>query len=138
MGAVFNLICFEDCCCMCGLAIPELLTNAHIHGSRRTVRLCWNCHRAYDIDILTTREVLAAERAVRGRDRQVDVNALHQTWERDLAIGKRRVNKRRQHGRTFEQSSANARRAWDNMRARRGQTAVPPFTEPVNLLPFDT
>lgn len=137
MSNVLNLTGFEDCCCMCGLAIPELLTNAHLHGSRRTVRLCWTCHRAYDIDILTTREVLAAERAVRGRDRHIDINALHRTWERDLASGKRRVNKQRQHGRTFEQSSANAQRAWVTMRAHRRQTAVPPFTEPPNGLPFD-
>ena len=137
MGNVLNLIGFEDACCMCGLAIPELLTNAHLHGSRRTVRLCWTCHRAYDIDILATREVLAAECALRSRDRHVDVNTLHRTWERDLASGKRRVNKQRQHGRTFEQSSANARKAQDTIRERRGQSAVPPFTEPLNLLPFD-
>ena len=102
------------------------------------VRLCWTCHRAYDIDILTTQEVVAAERVVRGRDRQADVNVLHRVWERDLNSGKRRVNKKRQHGRIFEQSSANARGAWDTIRARQDQTAVPPTTEPVNLLPFYT
>jgi hypothetical protein len=59
-------------------------------------------------------------------------------WERDLNSGKRRVNKKRQDDRTFEQSSANARRAWDTIRARQDQTAVPPTTEPVNLLPFYT
>lgn len=111
----------EDCCCICGLAIAELLTNAHLHRSHHTVRLCWTCHRAYDIDILTTAEVLEAERAVRGRDGPVDVNALHRNWERDLASGKRRVNKQRQHGRTFEQSSANARRARETMRTRAPQ-----------------
>lgn len=138
MDKALNPTIFEDSCCTCGLAIPELLTNAHLHGSRRTVRLCWTCHRAYDIDILTTREVLAAERVVRGRDGQVDVNALHRVWERDLNSGKRRINKQRQHRRTFEQSSANAGRAWNTIRARREQTAVASSTEPINLLSFET
>ena len=87
---------------------------------------------------MTTREVLAAERAVDGQARQVDVNVLHRMWEHDLASGVRRVNKQRQHGRTFEQSSANAQRAWDTIRARRGQIAVPPSAEPFNRSPFET
>jgi hypothetical protein len=107
----------QDRCCMCGLAITELLTAAHLHDSPRTVRLCWTCHRAYDIDILNTEEVLAAETETRAGSRRVDVSAMHNEWARDLASGKRRVNKQRQHGRTPEQSSANARKAWETMRA---------------------
>src|SRR6516225_647809 len=88
----------EDRCCVCGLAIEALLTNAHLHGSHRTVRLCWTCHRAYDIDILTTEEVLTAETAARRGNQTLDVSALHRGWERDLQSGKRRIDKRRQHG----------------------------------------
>lgn len=109
---------FEDRCCLCGLAVKELLTNAHLHGSHRTVRLCWTCHRAYDIDILTEEEIVAAQSARRSPGWRVDLNALHRAWERDLASGKRRINKQRQHGRTFEQSRANALKAWETMRAR--------------------
>jgi hypothetical protein len=55
---------------VCGLAISELLTDARLHGSHRTARLCWTCHRAYDIDVLTTEEVLAADhRAVTAWER---------------------------------------------------------------------
>jgi hypothetical protein len=107
----------QGCCCACGLAITELLTDAHLHNSDRAVRLCWTCHRAYDIDILTTEEILAAEIETRAGRRRVNVNAMHNAWRRDLASGKRRVNKQRQHHRTPEQSSANARKAWETMRA---------------------
>ena len=107
----------QDRCCMCGLEITELLTDAHLHDTQRTVRLCWTCHRAYDIDILKTEEILGAAIETRAGSRRVDVSAMHNEWRRDLASGKRRVNKQRQHGRTPEQSSANARKAWETMRA---------------------
>jgi hypothetical protein len=94
------------------LTVEGLLINAHLHGTHWTVRLCWTCHRAYDIDILSTDEVLAAAyAATRMRTTKVDVKVIHRGWERDLRSGKRRIDRRRQHGRTFEQSSANVQTA---------------------------
>ena len=109
----------QDRCCMCALAVPELLTNAHVHDAGdRTVRLCWTCHRAYDIDILKTPEVEAAERETRAGTRRVDVSAMHRQWRLDLDAGARYINQQRQHGRTREESQENARRAWDTIRGR--------------------
>ena len=106
----------KDSCCICGLAISESLTDAHLNGRQGTARLCWTCHQAYDIDILTTVEILVAESETRAGIRRVDVTAMHSEWRRDLATGKRVINKERQHGRTREQSSANARKAWRTRR----------------------
>jgi hypothetical protein len=115
-----------DYCVICRAKIPSGLSWAHLHGNHRTrqgrreVRLCWYCHRLYDHDILTTEEILAAHEATYGVAWQpVDVNALHRAWEADLDAGRRRVNKQRQHGRSFAQSSANAKRAWETIWARR-------------------
>ena len=128
----------RDCCCMCGLAVTELLTNAHVHelltnahvhDSQRTVRLCWTCHRAYDIDILTTHEVLAAERETLAGARRVDVSAMHGQWRLDLDAGARRINKQRQHGQTPEQARENARKAIQTMRARRASGPPQPMLD---------
>ena len=98
-------------CCYCGLAIKALLTGAHLHGSEEKVPLCWTCHRAYDIDILTTDEIRAAWRATRAGTRRVNVSDLHRAMESDLARGRRKINKARQH-------KHSQYRAWHTRRAR--------------------
>jgi hypothetical protein len=114
-----NGIIADDACILCGLAVPELLTWAHRHrresrprGVKRkpSFRLCWTCHRAYDIGIVRTDELDAAQKALASGRRQ-PLGVLWRRWKRDLERGIRRINMRLQHGQTHAQSVKNAKKA---------------------------
>lgn len=103
-----------DQCIYCALAIPALLTDAHRHDDpehKRTFRLCWTCHFAYDRGILRHDEIIVAETAMRGGPRKIDLSAIHRGWERDLDSGARRIDLGLWDKRTPEQRSDAARRA---------------------------
>ena len=115
-------------CILCGLGVPQLLTWAHQHrrkprrrrakGDRGRFLLCWTCHRAYDLGIVTTKELIAAERAALMQNRRLGGSPWRR-WRRDLKAGTRRVDMRLQHGLSPVQLMRNAKKAVKTMRDRK-------------------
>lgn len=91
----------RDGCILCGTLVHSTLSNAHGHArdgveDGKTFRLCLSCHRMYDHDIVSTVELVQAERRWEAGF-VPDATALHRLIEADLAAGTRRVDKAVQH-----------------------------------------
>ncbi len=121
-GSLADAIAKRDGCILCGIQVASALTNAHAHeGTKgypdRTFRLCWTCHRMYDHDILSTAEVVEAEKAWEA-GAQPDATTLHRRIQADLANDTRTVNKARQHKDAAKRAgltrrlSSRAKKAW--------------------------
>jgi hypothetical protein len=94
-------------CCYCWSLIDELCTDAHVHGIGLTVRLCWNCHRAYDHDLMNTREVLEARRRFEREPPPLPrIDELHRDWKERLETHKLKWNTRFHLDKKYRQAMA--------------------------------
>ena len=75
---------YDPFCALCGFGVPEVLEVCHIDGNRSNNRagnlviLCPNCHKRYDIDLVskrTIREMRDRPRVVRWAKRMKDAGA---------------------------------------------------------------
>jgi hypothetical protein len=94
-------------CCYCWSPVDNLCTDAHLHGCGQIVRLCWNCHRAYDHDLMSTREVLEARRRFEHEPRPASrIDELHRHWNKKLESHKVHWNTKLHGDKKFRQAIA--------------------------------
>jgi hypothetical protein len=87
--------------------MDKLCTDAHLHGCGQMVRLCWNCHRAYDHDLISTPEVLEARRRFEHEPRPVPrIDELHNRWSEQLSSHKAHWNTKMHRDKKFRQEIA--------------------------------
>ena len=121
-------------CCLCGMPVEALVETAHVPDRKtapdETARLCVLCHRAYDLGLMKTEEILTARNAwLQGKGPLYTHNELVAIWfQRPVDWSLLHKGAQKKGGRKLA-NRARARRAAETRRARLADAVITPEAE---------